>query len=145
MAVKEYISYEEITENCKSIAKQLIKYKFDKIIAVTRGGMVPACLIAQFLNIKKISSIALVSYDADNCKGNIKCLVSPDIAIDENTLFVDDLYDSGNTYKYLKKKYPQSKIAIIYTKNRDAELDFAAKEKNADIWQVFPWEFDPLS
>ena len=144
MADKEYISYNTIVEDTRELAEKLIPYGFNKIIAVTRGGMIPACLIAQFLNIKEISSIALASYDDENKSGEIKLLVCPDIEIDEKTLFVDDLFDTGNTYRYIKQKYPQAKIAVVYTKDQNAQLDFSAKQKQAEIWLVFPWEFEPV-
>ena len=144
MADKEYISYEEITNECKKLAMRLKSNGFNKIIAVTRGGMVPACLLAQFLDIREISSISLVSYSFENKCEEIKCLVSPGVVIDNQTLFVDDLYDSGQTYSFMKDTYPQAKAVVIYSKNNRAKLDFPAVEKNADTWLVFPWEFEPV-
>ncbi|MBP3546401.1 MAG: hypothetical protein J6K16_04640 [Alphaproteobacteria bacterium] len=144
MAEKEYIPYEEIVEECKNLAKCLKNNKFNKIIAITRGGMVPACLLAQFLDIRTIDSIALVSYGNDDKQTELKCLLAPNVEIDEHTLFVDDLYDSGNTYKYIKQQYPKAKCAVVYTKYSDAELDFPATLKTKDKWLVFPWEFDAI-
>ncbi|MBQ8785818.1 MAG: xanthine phosphoribosyltransferase [Alphaproteobacteria bacterium] len=144
MAEKEYISYDEIVEECKNLAKRLKNNKFNKIIAITRGGMVPACLLAQFLDIRTIDSIALVSYGNDDRQADLKCLLAPNVEIDEHTLFVDDLYDSGNTYKYIKQQYPQAKCTVIYTKYADAVLDFPATLKAKDKWLVFPWEFDAV-
>ncbi len=144
MAEKEYISYDEIVEECKKLAGRIKNNNFNKIIAITRGGMVPACLLAQFLDIRTIDSIALVSYGNDDKQTELKCLLAPNVDIDEQTLFVDDLYDSGNTYKYIKKQYPQAKCAVVYTKYADAALDFSATLKAKDKWLVFPWEFDAI-
>ena len=49
MAEKEYISYEEINSECKKLAYILAGCGFKRIIAVARGGLVPACVLAQFL------------------------------------------------------------------------------------------------
>ena len=144
MAEKEYISYDEIVEECKKLAERIKNNNFNKIIAITRGGMVPACLLAQFLDIRTIDSIALVSYGNDDKQTELKCLLAPNIDVDEQTLFVDDLYDSGNTYKYIKQQYPQAKCAVVYTKYTDAVLDFSATLKAKDKWLVFPWEFDAV-
>lgn len=62
--------------------------------------------------------------------------------IDEKTLFIDDLYDSGSTYRYLKHNYPQAKCAVVYTKEPTADIDFPAISKDKNLWLVFPWEFE---
>lgn len=143
MADKEFITYEEVNAECKKLAQILKNNNFKRIIAVARGGLVPACILAQMLNIRQISSISLASYEGEQ-QSEIKCLVPPEINMDENTLFVDDLYDSGSTYRYLKEKYQQAKIAVIFCKNPRAELDFPAAAKEAGRWLVFPWEFEPI-
>ncbi len=144
MAEKEYIGYEEINAECKKLAYLLADQGFKRIIAVARGGLVPACILAQFLGIREISSISLVSYEGEK-RAELKCLVAPEICIDEKTLFVDDLYDSGSTYRYLKEKSPAAKAAVLFCKDPAAALDFPAAPKEAGKWLVFPWEFDPLS
>lgn len=53
MAEKEYISYEEINSECKKLAYILAGCGFKRIIAVARGGLVPACVLAQFLGIRE--------------------------------------------------------------------------------------------
>lgn len=143
MADKEFITYEEVNAECAKLAQILKDSNFKRIIAVARGGLVPACILAQMLNIREISSISLASYEGEQ-RSEIKCLVPPEISMDENTLFVDDLYDSGSTYRYLKEKYPQAKIAVLFCKNSNAKLDFPAAAKEAGRWLVFPWEFEPI-
>jgi len=140
MSDKEHISYQEIVEECKKLAPLLKAHQFNKIIAITRGGMVPACLLAQLLDIRVVGSISLVSYNDDNQRGEIKCLVSPNIPTDEETLFVDDLCDSGETFNYIRTFYPRAKIAVLYNKSPELALDFPAKQKDAQTWLVFPWD-----
>jgi len=140
----ETINFEQIVERCRLLARELKKNNFTKIVAVTRGGLVPAALLAQFLNIREIGTISLVSYDEKKQNGALKCLHQPNFAIDGQTLFVDDLFDSGNTYRYLKDNYPQAKVAVLYNKNSEAVLDFPAENKRAGVWLIFPWEFEPL-
>ncbi len=144
MTEKEYISYREINDECKRLAHLLADCGFKRIIAVARGGLVPACILAQLLDIREISSISLASYDGEE-RRELKCLVSPDILMDRETLFVDDLYDSGSTYRYLKERYPQAKIAVLFCKDQTAKLDFPAAPKERGRWLVFPWEFEPCA
>ena len=143
MAEKDFISYDEINSECQKLANLLKNEGFERIIAVARGGLVPACILAQMLNIREMSCISLASYEGEQ-RSEIKCLVPPEINIDEKTLFVDDLYDSGSTYRYLKEKYTKAKIAVLFCKNPQAQLDFPATSKEADKWLVFPWEFEPV-
>ena len=140
----ENIKFKEIVGRCRELAKLLKKTGICQIVAVTRGGLVPAAILAQFLGVRKISCIALASYDEQNQPGRLQCMSEPNLPIDEHTLFVDDLYDSGNTYSYLKERYPSAKVAVLYSKNPQAELDFPAEPKPADAWLIFPWEFEQL-
>lgn len=142
MSTKEYIEYSEVVRYCRILAGHIQKNGITKIVAITRGGMVPACLLAQFLNIRKVGSISLASYDGSSRSEGINVLTEPNFEIDEHTLFVDDLYDSGSTYRYIKAKYPQAKCAVVYTKDPAATLDFPAAPKDKSIWLIFPWEFD---
>lgn len=144
MSIKEHIEYSEVVEHCRILSGHIQKNGITKIVAITRGGMVPACLLAQFLNIRQIGSISLASYDGNKQSDCLKVLAEPNIDIDEHTLFVDDLYDSGSTYRYIKNKYPQAKCAVVYAKDTTAVLDFPAVPKDKEKWLIFPWEFDEL-
>lgn len=140
----ENIKFKDIVGSCRKLAQVLKKADINQIVAVTRGGLVPAAILAQFLGIRKINCIALASYDEQNHSDRLQCISEPNLPIDAHTLFVDDLYDSGNTYRYLKEHYPAAKVAVLYNKNPQAELDFPAEPKPADAWLVFPWEFEQL-
>lgn len=142
MSMKEHINYPDIVKDCRTLAGHIQNRGIAKIVAVTRGGMVPACLLAQFLNIRKVGSVSLASYEGSSRSCGINMLTEPNFEIDAQTLFVDDLYDSGATYRYLKQKYPQAKCAVVYTKDPAAVLDFPASVKDKNSWLVFPWEFD---
>ena len=123
----ETIKFEQVVSRCRELATELKKHNFTKIVAVTRGGMVPAALLAQFLNIREIACISLASYNEKRQSEKLKCIKQPGFAIDNQTLFVDDLYDSGNTYRYLKENYPEAKAVVLYNKNPEAVLDFPAE------------------
>lgn len=145
MTNKKYIAYNDFINDCRTQASYIKDKGFNKIVAVTRGGMVPACVLAQFSDIREVGSIALKSYEGEDNRQGVTCLNEPNMKIDERTLFVDDLYDSGNTYRYLKQKYPTAKVMVIYSKDDTVELDFPAVLQKRGEWLVFPWEFDKLS
>ena len=138
MSTKDYISYEEVIKDCKKLAEALKNCEINKIIAVTRGGMVPACLIAELLNIRQVGSVALASYDEGN-RSELKLLSAPNLPIDEKTLFIDERYDSGSTYHYLKHNYPQEKCAVVDPKEPTADINFPAMSKDRDLEIICTW------
>ena len=60
--------------------------------------------------------------------------------VDEKTLIVDDLSDSGQTFHLLRKEFPQARYVSIYSKPAGLnEVDIYAREL-PDQWIVFPWD-----
>lgn len=145
MIQKEYISYETFEQDCLALAHRIKESKVPvkRLVAVTRGGMVPACLLAQWLDIREIHVLALSSYTGEHTCSDIKSLACSDFKDDAETVFVDDLYDSGQTYQYIKRQYPKARIAVIYTKQK-VLLDFSAVKKDQESWIIFPWEKESL-
>ena len=149
MENKVQISYTRISVICEDIAKRILKKNpnVDKIIAITRGGMVPACIIANLLGIKNMDSIALSSYNEENLQGELKVLNGLEIEDSPNNLFVDDLVDSGNTYFYIKNNFPNSMYVALFSKKstpKNIKLDAPTQELNAGTWIEFPWELPSI-
>lgn len=144
---KKFLTYEEVDEDIRNISNQISQeFKFDTIVAITRGGLYPALKLSQFLNIKDVRTICLESYKKTESK-KIKEIFCADIPDSSGVLFVDDLRDSGQTINYVKDKFPWSFIATIYIKTSKDEnvtsvkhIDFYSKTINKDEWVVFPWE-----
>jgi len=115
-------------ESCIEILCNEIKktgFEFDMIATISRGGLVPARLIADHFNIKKI----LVDKNA----------------IPKRTLFVDDIYDSGATYKKIIPRIRDSKNFVYATLvarkgiSYPKQLVYAKKTKGRE-YVVFPWD-----
>ena len=122
-SVIEHIAFDQFVLDCRRLANIIHKAGAPKrIVAVTRGGLVPASVISQFLDIREIHTIGLSSYDDMQKSEDIVEYVCPDVEDSPDTLFVDDLVDSGHTHQYIKEKYPHSKIAVIYSKNPPCSL-----------------------
>lgn len=90
--------------------------KWDRVIAVTRGGMVPACLVARELDIRVIDTISVKSYDHQS-QSRAEVLKLPEGAgSGKNCLIVDDLSDTGNTFKAIRQILPDATYACLHTK-----------------------------
>lgn len=138
------VSWEEMHRNSKALAWRLVaKGPWKGIIAVTRGGMVPACIVARELDLKMIETFCISSYDhQDQRRANI--LKEPgDIGDGSGWLIIDDLVDTGNTFKIAREKFPNAHYACIYAKPAGAETtDTFITEVSQDTWIHFPWDLE---
>ncbi|MGN1063733.1 MAG: phosphoribosyltransferase [Alphaproteobacteria bacterium] len=132
------LSYEDVANACLTLAHKIRDKQIPvhRIVAVTRGGMLPACLLAQYLDIREIHALAIASYDAAGHHA-ISEKVLPDVPDCPETLFVDDLVDTGQTVDYIAKNWPNASFCAPFAKTLGA---LAAQAIPMDTWVVFPWE-----
>ena len=111
MSEKYYIGWDDFHRHTKKLAGQIKQAgNFNKIVAVSRGPD------------DKIELHADLS------------------GVDEQTLIIDDLSDSGRTFRILRGMFPKAKFVSVYAKPQGAgEVDIYA-EQLPDEWIVFPWD-----
>jgi xanthine phosphoribosyltransferase len=136
------LSWEQIDRDARALAWRLVgQGPFRGIIAVTRGGLVPAAIVARELDIRLIDTLCITSYD-DRAQqpGPVQVLktVSGDGA---GFLIVDDLVDTGETARAVRELLPKAHFATVYAKPAGRPLvDTFVTEVSQDTWIVFPWE-----
>lgn len=138
------VSWEELHRNAKALAWRLIeKGPFNGIVAVTRGGLVPAAIIARELDVRLIDTVCMQSYSDDHAQGQIKVLKdSPGDG--EGWLIIDDLVDTGRTARVVRDMLPKAHFATIYAKPSGRPLvDTFVTEVSQDTWIFFPWDIEP--
>ena len=116
----------------------------DKVLCVTRGGVFVGGLLAHFLDLRNITTIALMLYDGHSAGETVKEVSSPDLPPPgSRILLVDDLLDSGRTLAYVVSKWGKQyaiDVAVLYDKGGgDFRPTFAAKDMPNE-WVHFPWE-----
>ena len=137
------VTWEEFYLNARALAWRLREGReWSGIIAVTRGGLVPAAIMARELGVRKIDTISIVSYnDEDQLVEPVvvkPCMVEGG---GEGYLVIDDLVDTGATAKVIREMLPQAHIAAIYAKPSGKEfVDTFMTEVGQSTWVVFPWE-----
>lgn len=136
------ISWEEIHRVSKKLAAKLKdKGPFKGIVAVARGGMVPACLIARELDVRVVETISFVSYEhQERTEGKItkEAVAAGD---GEGWLVIDDLADTGNTFRGIRKVLPKAHYACFYVKPAGADTaDTYVSDVSQDTWIFLPWE-----
>ena len=142
MTDKIYIKWEEFHQDVKNLCKQIkAQKKIDKIVAISRGGLIPAGIIAYEMDIRNCHSINIATYIGDEHKKLDKLENLEDIGeVNENTLVIDDLSDSGQTFRLLRKEYPNAYLATVYAKEKSiSDVDIYSRIL-PDNWIVFPWD-----
>ena len=142
MEDKLYVGWETYLLDCRGLAKKIQQsnQQFDGIVAIARGGLVTAGILAPMLGIRVVESLCLESYSKDGKRGamiqhNHLCLSNPG-----SYLVIDDLVDSGYTINHTNN-LGLIDSAVLYRKS-DTEFEptFFARELPAEKWIVFPWE-----
>lgn len=142
MTDKIYITWENFHNDVKNLAKNIkLLGNFNKIIAVSRGGFLPAGILSYELGIRNIEVINISSYDEDiqRCDEDVKLVTSVSY-VDEQTLIVDDLSDTGNTFNIIRKLFPNGKYVSVYAKPKGINSVDIYEKKIPDNWVVFPWD-----
>ncbi len=135
------ISWEQLHRDSKALAWRLLSMDYFKgIIAITRGGLVPAAIIARELDIHLVDTICISSYDWQDKKGEADILKTFD-GEGQGWLLIDDLVDTGRTAQVVKKMVPKAHFATIYAKPAGRPLvDTFITEVSQDTWILFPWD-----
>ena len=139
------VSWEELHRTSKALAWRLLELgPFKGLIAVTRGGLVPAAIVARELEIRLIDTACISSYNGSE-RGALDILKPSDIAGDgKGWLIVDDLVDTGETAKALRAMMPNAHFATVYAKPAGRPLvDTFVTEVSQDTWIFFPWDMEP--
>lgn len=142
MPDKIYISWEEFHRQTKELASAIkAKGSFNKIIAISRGGLLPAGILAYELDIRNSQAINISSYDGDQARRDGEIEISASVGeVDEQTLIVDDLSDTGRTFNLLRPLFPQACYVAVYAKPKGAAVVDIYAADIPDQWIVFPWD-----
>lgn len=144
------VSWDELHRNAKALAWRLLEAgPWKGIVAVTRGGLVPAAIVARELDIRIIETVSIVAYAADDRNprqtNTVKILKQPsNVGDGSGWLVIDDLIDTGRTIETLRAIMPKAHYAAIYAKPLSrARIDTFVTEVSQDTWIYFPWDIEP--
>ncbi|MEM7378250.1 MAG: xanthine phosphoribosyltransferase [Pseudomonadota bacterium] len=137
-----YVSWEELHRDTRTLAARLLPAsQWRGVIAISRGGLIPAAIIARELNLRLVDTICVASYDYTQ-QGAIELLKNVVGDHDgESMLLVDDLVDTGATATFVRDLVPKARFVTVYAKpaGRDTVDDFI-EEVGQDTWINFPWD-----
>ena len=127
MSLEQDVNWNEIESLIKTLSKKILKLpvSFSSITTVSRGGLIPSRLLADHLGIETIF--------VDKKK------------ISSDSLFVDDIFDTGDTFKKIisKTDIPSKLTFVTLFARRGKKCPqnlLYAKKTNDDGYVVFPWD-----
>src|SRR3954471_3393116 len=143
------ISWVELHRDARYLSEVLHKKgPWKGIIAVTRGGLVPAALIARELDIRLVDTICVTSYAATEsggpAPGEKGVAGLKGVKVDgEGYLLIDDLVDTGRTAQVVRRLLPKAYFATLYAKPAGRPIvDTFVKEFRQTKWIHFPWDIE---
>lgn len=143
------VSWDQFHRDARALAWRLADAgSFEAIVCITRGGMVPAAIVARELNVRLIETVCVESYGAPGTQAVVKVLkgVAETIAQlggdgGRGVLIVDDLADTGKTAQVVRAMIPKAHFAAVYAKPMGRPLvDTFITEVSQDTWIYFPWD-----
>ena len=144
------VSWDQFHRDSRALAWRLNGAgPFTAMVAITRGGMVAAAIVARELDIRVIETICVASY-AGTEQASLAVLKDVSELISarsgEGVLIVDDLVDTGQTARIVRDKLPKAHFATVYAKPLGRPLvDTNVTEVSQDTWIYFPWDTGPAS
>ncbi|MCF4166099.1 xanthine phosphoribosyltransferase [Zavarzinia compransoris] len=144
------VSWEQFHRDARALTWRLTagERTYKAIACITRGGLVPALIVARELNIRLIDTICIASYHDYKEQGDTLVMkgLAPELAElaadgGSEILLIDDLVDTGKTARIVRDMLPKAHFATVYAKPMGRPLvDTFVTEVSQDTWIYFPWD-----
>lgn len=150
--LKRILGWEEIVRTVDEIVERLPGDTYDLLLVVTRGGMVPACLISERLDLRNIV-VAAVQFRTgvgDQLKEPVFWQF-PDHQMlgGKSVLIVDDVWRSGRTAVHVRDRVHSAggRADVVVLHYKPASSQFPDEQPDyygemTDDWIVYPWDID---
>ncbi|HTV37750.1 MAG TPA: xanthine phosphoribosyltransferase [Xanthobacteraceae bacterium] len=142
------VSWDQFHRDSRALAWRLSGVgPFAAVVCITRGGLVPAAIVARELGIRVIETVCVASY-TDTSQGELNVLkeIAPAVIArgggeGAGVVIVDDLVDTGQTAKVVRAQLPRAHFATVYAKPMGRPMvDTFITEVSQDTWIYFPWD-----
>jgi hypoxanthine phosphoribosyltransferase len=163
---KIYLTWQDVEHHTQEILRQICSdaWRPDYVVGLTRGGLVPANLISQYLGCR-METLKISLRDDTECESNLwmaEDAFGHEMEQPKNILIVDDINDTGATLNYIREDWPSgcfpdnprwtevwgSNVRVAVLVDNEAStttmpISYSAMDINKaekDAWIVFPWE-----
>lgn len=137
------VSWEQLHRDSRTLAAKIMERDNIKgLILVSRGGLVPAAIVARELEIRNVDTICIASYEEEKQEESARIIKCPE-GDGEGYVVIDDLVDSGNTGRIIRKMLPKAYFATVYAKPKgQAVVDSFVVPVEQNVWILFPWDLE---
>jgi xanthine phosphoribosyltransferase len=163
---KIYYTWQDVEHQTQEILRQIHadSWQPDYVVGLTRGGLVPANLISQYLGCR-METLKVSLRDSTECESNLwmaEDAFGHEMEQPKNILIVDDINDTGATLNYIHEDWPSGcfpdnprwtevwgsnvRVAVLVdneSSKSEVPISYSAVDINKaeqDSWIVFPWE-----
>ena len=163
---KIYLTWRDVEHHTQEILRQICSdsWRPDYVVGLTRGGLVPANLISQYLGCR-METLKVSLRDDTECESNLwmaEDAFGHNMEHPKNILIVDDINDTGATLNYIREDWPSGcfpdnprwtevwgsnvRVAVLVDNESsmsEIPVSYSAVDINKaeqDSWIVFPWE-----
>ena len=142
------VSWDQFHRDARALAWRLAgSGPFSALVCITRGGLVPAAIVARELEMRMIETVCIASYHDYATQGELQVLkpicdkILNDHPDGSGVLVVDDLVDTGKTVRIVRDMLPKAHFATVYAKPAGRPvIDTFITEVSQDTWIYFPWD-----
>jgi xanthine phosphoribosyltransferase len=143
------VSWDQFHRDSRALAWRLHDAgPFEAVVCITRGGLVPAAIVARELNVRMIETVCIASYQNYKNEGELKLIKGIGETVrkvgdgkGKGVLIVDDLVDTGKTAKIVREILPNAHFATVYAKPMGLpQVNTFITEVSQDTWIYFPWD-----
>jgi xanthine phosphoribosyltransferase len=141
-----HVSWDMFHSDTRELSRRLARLSgFSAIVAVTRGGLLPAGIVARELGLRVVETVCVASYVEETQRGELVVLkpISESLLARPSAeiLVIDDLVDTGTTAKAVREMLPHAHFATVYAKPQGRPMvDSFVREVSQDTWIYFPWD-----
>jgi xanthine phosphoribosyltransferase len=149
------VSWDQFHRDCRALAWRLADKgpdgkPFEAIVCITRGGLVPAAIVARELGIRLVDTVCIASYHDYKEQGSLQVIKDISRFVrpvgdgkGKGVLVIDDLTDTGATAKVVREMLPHAHFATVYAKPQGVPLIHTfVTEVSQDTWIYFPWDME---
>ena len=148
-AQRDVVSWDELDRLVAGMAERLIGEQFDLMLAITRGGLVPAGMLAYRLRIRNILVAAVEFYDDHGQPGPHPTFLqfpADPLLRGQRILVVDEVWDSGTTIHAVTERVRQAggipTTAVLHWKPARSGVPGRpdVHAVTTDAWVVYPFK-----
>ena len=140
---EQFYDWTNVEAQTQDLLRQMRNEKFDAVVGLTRGGLTPAVLVSQYLDIPMHTlKVSLRDHAGQESLDNLAQASSGC----NKVLVIDDINDTGATINYIKDNWKLDNLTyavLINNEASDADVHYSSIDINKmedDVWIVFPWE-----